>query len=386
MDNDINFKLVHESKGSANYSIEYNTYTLYYPCTSTHDCTPYTTTLPKGTYYIELYGASGSSSEPSTACRLEDNTHIDETIVKFYRGNAEMNNISSNAGSGGYTSGLLTLTKPTTVFISIGGIGEKISTDQGKTVNNNEEEIAYVENINNRPRGGYNGGGSGIFGQEGYAGGGATDFRAEVNDLFHRILVAGGGGGADNNFGPYESLDDGSGGAGGGLIAQGFWKDGQYVNTYIATQLSGFSFGNGEAAFVKGSHHKNGVKVPEIPIYGTDIAGAGGGWFGGFSGQDANSGGGGGSSFALTKDAVFPKGVIDVYNEFYELETSGRYAFQHKEYIIEKPIFVRGIWSGSGMARITHLSEYDTKYQLCTIFRCKSINKVFTFVSFIFCS
>ena len=220
---------------------------------------------------------------------------------------------------------------------------------------------------------------------ESYAGGGATDLRAEENDLFHRIIVAGGGGGADNGGSNYGDWDDGSGGAGGGLIAQGFWNNGEYVGTHLATQVSGFSFGNGEAAFMKGSHHPNGI-IGGVKYVNSDIAGAGGGWFGGFSGQDPNAGAGGGSSFALTKDAVFPKGEIDVYDEFYVNETRGRYAFQHKEYIIEKPVFIQGIWTGSGMARITLMSEYDIKYQLCTFRQCRSISKVFIFVPLLFCS
>ena len=61
--------------------------------------------------------------------------------------------------------------------------------------------------------------------------------------------ATGGGGGGSDNQAPndiFEGNDDGSGGAGGGLVSQGFWINGIYYNDYIATQTSGFSFGNGD--------------------------------------------------------------------------------------------------------------------------------------------
>ena len=61
-------------------------------------------------------------------------------------------------------------------------------------------------------------------------GGGATDLRIKKNDLFHRIIVSGGGGGSDNYYSqtPVKSTDDGTGGAGGGKTAQGYWVSGVY--------------------------------------------------------------------------------------------------------------------------------------------------------------
>ena len=73
------------------------------------------------------------------------------------------------------------------------------------------------------------------------------------NDIFHRVIVAGGGGGADNPAGYLEGRDDGSGGAGGGLTAQGFVINGVPNTKYVATQTNGFTFGSGESAQQYGS-------------------------------------------------------------------------------------------------------------------------------------
>ena len=156
METNISFQLVNESKGNPLVTKERNTYTLNYPCSSTHDCTEYEAILPKGTYYIELYGASGSSADPSSSYRYDtDNTHLDPTIVEFYGGNAENNKYSSNAGSGGYTAGLLTLTKETHVFIAIGGTGESSNIYSYNYCGN--INVTFIENPDTRTRGGFNG-------------------------------------------------------------------------------------------------------------------------------------------------------------------------------------------------------------------------------------
>ena len=132
-------------------------------------------TLPAGTYRLEAWGAQGG----------------------MYTDGAE-------GGLGGYTDGLLTLDKETTIYVYVGSKGG----------NGSEAAIST---------GGYNGGGNGYGG--GGAGGGATDFRLvpyatdtyagstfgnamAYDSLASRILVAGGGAGSDKG---------GIGGNGGGL-------------------------------------------------------------------------------------------------------------------------------------------------------------------------
>ena len=229
------------------------------------------------------------------------------------------------SNGGGYTAGILPLYHKLTVYAYLGG-----------------QEMPTGDNAG---YGGYNGGGDACLYQSGSAsGGGAT-----------RIIVAGGGGGSDNCFKwEYSADDDGSGGAGGGLKAQGFWIAGVYHNESIATQTSGFTFGNGESARTNGSLHDSGFKDP---IGANDRAGAGGGWYGGFSSHHGNGGAGGGSSFALSKNAEIPSDLIESRNSLYDEPKSEYYAFtKNSQYLIRNPIFFQGIWAGNGKAIITLIS------------------------------
>ena len=337
-----------------------NVYILDYPCPTSHECSAYKVELPPAKYFLELYGASGSSDRGATSYRYANNTFMDSTIVEYYGGNAVPGTTDhgSYAGAGGYTSGVLKLLVRTTMYMHIGGKGGVIKgacVDQKKC-----EEDQY------RPPGGYNGGGRGLPYQQAnaYSGGGATDIRAEENDVFHRIMVAGGGGGSDNNdIYNLGADDDGSGGAGGGLTAQGYFVNGVLDDKIVAGQLNGFAFGQGESALYGVSNHPNGSHAN---IGHSDRAGGGGGWFGGFSSHHGNGGGGGGSSFALTRDAEFPRGTIKLYNDVYmETGISGEYSFQNNEYIIDHPTFVSGIWEGNGKVVITIIDPFYSMQQ-CT--------------------
>ena len=118
-----------------------------------------TITLPKGSYKLECWGASGGS--------------YDTTYV---------------GGKGGYSIGTITLEKSTTLYLYSGGQGSG-----GKS---------------GTYSGGFNGGGTGISG----SGGGASDIRIGQDSLYARVIVAGGGGGV----GYYSNQYYGNGGAGGG--------------------------------------------------------------------------------------------------------------------------------------------------------------------------
>ena len=338
----LSFALVDESKGEINVTETDGKYILEYPCPNSWDCTPYKTTLSPGTYHIELYGASGGSEYPTQPFRYENNSFLSDDIVNFYHGNAKVKNFSSMGGSGGYTAGLLIVPKTTEFFIRIGGQGQKKRT--------NSDVIDYCENSANRPQGGYNGGGMGtnLIYQDTFGGGGATDIRAQKDDVFHRVIVAGAGGGSDNFNSQNLSIkyDDGTGGSGGNLTAQGFFVAGNLKSEKVAKQVSGFSFGYGESA------NWNGCATS----CNCDRAGAGAGWFGGYSSGNTQGGGGGGSSFALTINAKFPRGIIDVYDSENKKIESDFYAFRNHEYLVTNPVFEAGIWSGNGRAIITHYS------------------------------
>lgn len=203
--------------------------------------------LLPGIYKLEAYGASGGSGY-----------------------GAGLHTRGSIAGLGGYTSGKITFKTATRLYIQVGGKGV----------------YGSGSNSYGGPNGGYNGGGAGGDSSSG-SGGGATDFRFisgswnDSDSLKSRILVAGGAGGADNPSGEsVGSEDDGSGGSGGGLTAQGCWINGSYDSSYAGSQSSGGNFGYGASVSVD-----------------TDSGGAGGGWYGGKVSNHCNGGGGGGSSY-----------------------------------------------------------------------------------------
>ena len=376
----LKFSLVdHFENVQQNITQNFNEYTLNYPCQDSSSCTYYQSTFHLGIYKLELYGASSgirNENYISLPHNPKDRTKcISQEYTKMYGGNIkECKNIGSIAGAGGYTSGILKINKKAELFFAIGGQGQLSFND--KTANNYEDE--------NRPKGGFNGGGKGLnyylpsnpseCGSSG--GGGATDMRIEVNDLFHRVIVAGGGGGSDNQDDNSQVEDDGSGGSGGGLSAQGYWDAGIYIDQYVADQSHGFSFGNGEAAqqYHSLSSEGNTQTDNDHPTW-SDRAGAGGGWYGGFASHRGTAGAGGGSSFALTKNSEIPSHEIQVYDEYYEKLEKDYYAFDiNSEYLIESAVFVQGIWYGNGKIKITILRSYSC------LNKTRLINYLFTFI------
>lgn len=192
-------------------------------------------------YYLEIYGASGGYA-------------------------IAQGSVSQGQGTGGKTTGYVTMPKGSNLYVAIGGKG-----------GNGHQGTAG---------GGWNGGGYGTW-DESYeegssyeasgGGGGATSITTTnrgvlknfVNYKDEVIAVAGGGGGASYTF----IAGDGGGTNGG---ANGTGK--------IATQTSGYAFGQGQNAY--GVADSDGV------------GGAGGGWYGGYTENVSfKSGGGGGSGY-----------------------------------------------------------------------------------------
>lgn len=146
------------------------------------------TTLTRGKYKLQVWGAQGGSYSSS------------------YKG-----------GYGGYSEGILTLNKETEVFIYVGG---QSKTFTGSTASS----------------GGFNGGGDGASSPDSHAqgGGGGTDIRIGTDSLYARVIVAGGGAGSSDTYNALKER------YGGGLTA------GAYSSAYQATQTSGYSFGKGQ--------------------------------------------------------------------------------------------------------------------------------------------
>ena len=213
-------------------------------------------TLKPGTYTIECWGGQGGSY----------NSYI--------------------GGYGGYSKGTITLTKATTVYISVGGAGSSSSTAAG-----------------------FNGGGTGI--SSGRGGGGATDVRIGQNSLYSRVIVAGGGGGAGVTSANANPCGCGGGEYGG----DGYYNDttGSYTTGTgrcggSASQTAGgkaWSTGT-QATFGQGGNAS-----------GYSCGGGGGGWYGGGGAYDSDSDsdgrwGGGGSGYVYTSSTAknYPNGCL----------------------------------------------------------------------------
>ncbi|EAX99874.1 hypothetical protein TVAG_425110 [Trichomonas vaginalis G3] len=234
----------------------------------------------------------------------ESNKCIDQKIVEKYKGNTVCLKNGSRGGAGGYISGIVKIESEIIAYATIGGRGVYDSPNKG----------------------GYGGGGNSI--NSAGSGGGQTAVKFINNDLWHRVIVGGAGGGSDNSGlnSPIGNPDDGSGGSGGGFIAQGHWHRGTLTSDKVANSSFGFSFGYGESGRNRNSLNKNGYTSNDA----YEKAGAGSGWFGGFARHDSNSGSGGGSSWVLTEDSVIPEGNIPAYDSSYTLQGNNSYAFGNK--------------------------------------------------------
>ena len=320
----IDFQISNSSFSPKLDLIRKNEVVLSYPCPSSDKCSSYNFVLPPGKYLLKAYGAS-SGNQISLALNPSRTECISANDSAKYGGNAVCRKGNYSGGSGGYISGVLTLFDPTKCFVRVGGSGKYLPSNSS---------------------GGFNGGGASCSNGRDYAasGGGATDFRIGEDDLYHRILVAGGGGGTDNV--------NGNGGAGGYPEGQGFWIMGEY-NSTIATQTGGFSFGIGQSA-----------------LSSEDVGGAGGGWFGGYASNNWYGGAGGGSSYALTKTSSIP-----------ELQDQ-KYAFDNNSpYTLDDINHANGIWEGNGKMHIILLRSFAIHTQDKPIFKSICFQNLLMFIS-----
>lgn len=343
----LSYALVNSTKGVANvFQNRENEYIFEYPCNSSYDCTDYLIKLKAGSYRFELLGASEGALPGVVSTYRDKNT--DCTTPNYtdnYKSNTYCLQEASRGGAGGYTSGYITFNTNVDIYATIGGEGtyyHKIS----------DYSSDYCYALVNMSEGGYGGGGhASSYPSNAGGGGGQTAIKLAVNDLWHRIMVSGGGGGADNYGGTFKGSDDGSGGAGGNLTAQGFFINGVYYSGYEANSTFGFTFGTGEAAQKSSSLNPNGIQSSSGA---SDRPGAGAGWFGGFCSHNGNGGAGGGSSWALTEDAIIPEGNIPAHDDFYNLVDSQPYAFsKNSGFLFTDVIFQPGTWQGNGRMIIT---------------------------------
>ena len=220
-------------------------------------------------------------------------------------------------GLGGYSKGIVHLTKGTTLYVCVGGQPQTVTT----------ASVAVP--------GGFNGGGNGFnraysgtytYGQ---AGGGATDIRIGQNSLYARVIVAGGGSGSNNRISGY---------AGGGL--SGVTGQSGYAGTQTSAG-SGGSFGQGGSATTSGSNYRYGA------------SGGGGGFYGGgaiasysdSTNYDKYSGGGSGYVYTSSTASSYPSGCLLNSNNY-----------------LLKASTTQGINTGHGKATITYVGKELTIY------------------------
>ena len=264
------FKLEDPFVGQLKITEIENSLIFHYPCTNSENCTNYVGFLSPGTYVLETWGAVGGY----------------------------------NGGKGGYSKGILSLSRKTKSRIFIGAKG------------------AFVEdNPTISPRS-FNGGGHAYsawydkpespFSRIGSSGGGASDIRIIGDTKYHRIIVAGGGGGGISLT--LEHQDNICGGAGGG---ESGLSDSQGLSN-PGTQKSAGQGTSSSSVECSGSFSGSFGDGGDAPIdcFNT-YGGGGGGWYGGASGVLSQSGGAGGSGYVLTSSSEKPNGYFKEYSRFF---------------------------------------------------------------------
>lgn len=272
-----------------------------------------TVTLPKGIYKLECWGAQGGNGYYSDS------------------------SISRTASFGGYSTGIINLNKPTTIYVYVGGAGTKYSTNAS---------------------GGFNGGGACYSSNGRYmnSGGGGTDIRVKDDSLYARVIVAGGGGGCYETGTPTNYSC--SGGGESGIVSNGSGSDryGQpgtqttggaartttsWDYSYINSHLKGiFGIGGGS----------NGISM-------SYINGGGGGWYGGGAGgPDGGAGGGSGYVYTRTTSSNYPSGCL--LNSSYYL-TDAKTIAGNNSFVSPTGSSETG-HSGNGYCRITVIENKST--------------------------
>lgn len=234
-------------------------------------------TLQPGTYKLECWGAQGG----------------------YY-----ITSSTLHGGYGGYSTGTLTLSTPTQLFLYVGG------------------SPGYRQ-----AAGGFNGGGTGYR----VGGGGATDIRISTS-LYDRFIVAGGGGGWDTYHINLQNQHTAYGGAGGGQSGQSGYCSQHGSSSYYTgaggTQTSGgaqaLNITSSGAGYTSASFGQGGSCTSSTNS--TMGVGGGGGWYGG--GAGFGEGAGGGSGYVLTT-ANYSSNPSDELDETFCLTDAGTNTSTH---------------------------------------------------------
>ena len=326
------------TEGIADVVIDNSQYILRYPCAD-NDCYPYRVDFQKGRYLIECWGASGSLP-----------------VSEFVRG--------------AYSSGILEVQNPITLYAYLGNVG---------TLNG----IAT-----------FNGGGRGSV--QGNSGGGATDFRlvngsfSSLEGLISRVIVAGGGAGLNqySDYTPYyeNTYEYGNGGSqegGSGYLI----RNSDVPHITIASGgsqkeggLSGYCTSHCEGNYPINMNYRGKLGIGADAQNSKYTTGGGGGYFGGGAGgvTDYVVGSGvGGSSYVSGHpkcSSIVPNHSSDIG---YDVDESS--SIHHSGIEFYMPTMISGNenmvepngaisigHSGPGYAKITILPKnYCQTYKKC---------------------
>ena len=278
-----------------------------------------TFTAPASGYYqLEVWGAQGGSS-------------LNNNVI-----------YATNVGYGGYSTGVVALTKGEKLYVYVGGKG----TNGTKSTN---------------VSGGYNGGGSGTYDgsdDESAGGGGGATHIAKVTGLLSTLsstvnrekvlIVAGGGGGSSWTY---------AAGAGGGIY--GTTTSG--TSTSYPTQTSGYAFGKGQNA--SGTGDNDGV------------GGGGGGWYGGYSNNVAGKSSGTGGSGYIGSSSLISYGGVTKSMYCYNCTTStAAETLTYTTTSVSDTATSKYAKSGDGAAKITfvgNVSSETVKISVASSFKIK---------------
>jgi len=216
---------------------------------------------------------------PSTGKATHHELPSGQYQLKCWGGDGGARRFTSHCSRGGYSEGVVETDDTHEIYVYTGGSGWPFSNFGTSDEQSNLITTSSLSSL------GFNGGHhiqnlSTVVSKSG----GASDIRFDEDDLYHRVIVAGGGGS--------EGMHGNVGGSGGGI--SGGNANGSYgTNNGPGTQTSGYAFGDGGLGY----YQSNG--------YG----GCGGsGWYGGYGttpdSGDNDKSGAGGSGFVLTKDSV----------------------------------------------------------------------------------
>ena len=269
-----------------------NTYTISNSCSSsepTVDCAKIGDGYVRITYLNKNYNYESTTTNSEYVYNVSKTGNYKLEVWGAQGGNYDN---TYQGGYGAYATGVVTLTKGNSLYINVGAQGQKCTSGQCA--------------------GGYNGGGTGLTGnQTCSSGGGATSIAlssgtlaslAAQNKQSDVIIVAGGGGGAGLYSSGSTYVYGINGHAGGIQGNNGASTQNNYIGTYGATgatqsaggtKQNGSLCGSASGLTYTGSFGQGGA-AGDLTCGGN---GGGGGYYGGGGSIRGHNAGGGGSSY-----------------------------------------------------------------------------------------